>query len=130
MDVLGKHLLAEFYDCDVTILDSISQIESIMIEAVNVAGATIVQPVFHKFAPQGVSGVVVIAESHFAIHTWPEHAYASVDLYSCGEIDQMAALRFMKDKFKCKKYQVSSIERGILPQEGKMEKLKIKSEIV
>ena len=56
-----------------------------MTEAAKTAGATVVKTVFHHFSPHGISGVVVIAESHLAVHTWPEHGYASIDIFTCGE---------------------------------------------
>jgi S-adenosylmethionine decarboxylase proenzyme len=82
---LGRHLLAEYYDCNANVLNNPSLIENLMKQAAEVCGATIVQNCFHRFSPYGVSGVVVIAESHLTIHTWPEHGYASVDLYTCGD---------------------------------------------
>lgn len=82
---LGRHLLAEFYGCDANILNNVQRIEEIMCEAAVECGATIVQQNFHMFNPYGVSGVVIIAESHLAIHTWPEHGYAAVDLFTCGD---------------------------------------------
>ncbi|MCD6443029.1 MAG: adenosylmethionine decarboxylase, partial [Thermotogae bacterium] len=85
MKSLGRHLLAEFYDCDPNILRDLETIREYLKEAAEVANATIVNWTFHQFSPQGVSGVVVIAESHLAIHTWPEYRYAAVDLFTCGE---------------------------------------------
>lgn len=82
---LGRHLLAEFYDCDPNILNNLSLIDSAMTEAAISCGATIVQKNFHHFQPYGISGVVIISESHLAIHTWPEYGYAAVDLFTCGE---------------------------------------------
>jgi S-adenosylmethionine decarboxylase proenzyme len=82
---LGSHLLVDFQDCDSSILDDLEQIRAILLEAVNLANGTIVTHVFHRFAPQGVSGVIVIAESHVAIHTWPEYRCAAIDIFSCSE---------------------------------------------
>ena len=76
---LGQHVLAEFFECDPNILNSISSVEKHMIDAALECGATIVQKCFHMFNPYGVSGVVIISESHLAIHTWPELGYAAVD---------------------------------------------------
>jgi S-adenosylmethionine decarboxylase proenzyme len=78
-------------------------------------GATIVQSSFHRFEPYGVSGVVVIAESHLAIHTWPEYRYASVDLYTCGaEIDPMVAYSSLKSKLRAQTAEIQKIHRGNL----------------
>ena len=85
MKALGRHILAEFFDCDNDILDDTEKIELIMKRAAIECGATIISSTFHEFNPHGVSGVVVIAESHLAIHTWPEYGYAAVDVFTCGE---------------------------------------------
>jgi S-adenosylmethionine decarboxylase proenzyme len=77
-------VLAELYDCDADVLADRGAIEGAMLAAARACGATIVESVFHHFAPLGVSGVVVIAESHLTIHTWPEHRYAAVDVFTCG----------------------------------------------
>ena len=80
---LGQHVLAEFFECDPNILNSIDKVEKYMVDAALECGATIVQKCFHMFNPYGVSGVVIISESHLAIHTWPELGYAAVDLFTC-----------------------------------------------
>ncbi|MBY0404507.1 MAG: adenosylmethionine decarboxylase, partial [Cyanobacteria bacterium] len=73
---LGKHLLAEFFDCNSNVLNNPGLIEELMEKAAVLCGATVIQKNFHLFSPYGVSGVVIIAESHLAIHTWPEYGYA------------------------------------------------------
>ncbi|MBU4483995.1 adenosylmethionine decarboxylase [bacterium] len=85
MDALGKHLLSEYFDCNSEILNNVELIENICRDAAEVSGATIVSSNFHRFSPWGVSGVVVISESHITIHTWPEYGFAAVDLFTCGE---------------------------------------------
>ena len=84
MKTLGMHTLIDYYDCDPQILRDPAQIREILLDAVRRSGLHIVMHTFHHFAPHGVSGVVVIAESHVTIHTWPEHCYAAVDLFTCG----------------------------------------------
>jgi len=111
---LGIHYMAEFYQCDRRVIDDIDFIEKKMLEAAELTGATVISPFFHKFSPQGVSGIIVIAESHFAIHTWPEYSFAAVDLFSCGNFDCLGAFNFLKKAMKCEKLQVSSVKRGIL----------------
>ena len=86
MQALGRHLLLELFDCDAEALNSLETVKTSMVEAAKRAQATIVDVVFHEFNPFGISGVVVIAESHLAIHTWPEYRYAAVDIFSCGEM--------------------------------------------
>ena len=84
MNALGKHLLLELHDCNRKILNDIDAIREIMIAAATGCGATILGESFHQFSPQGVSGVIIIAESHLTIHTWPEHGYAGADIFTCG----------------------------------------------
>ena len=81
-------MLLELYDCDPEAINNLEVVKASMVEAAKRAQATIVDVVFHEFSPVGISGVVVIAESHLAIHTWPEHRYAAVDVFSCGEVLQ------------------------------------------
>jgi len=115
---LGYHLLIEFYGCGHDILNDVGKIKSLMDEAALVSGASIVESVFHRFSPHGVSGVVVIAESHLAIHTWPEHGYASVDLFTCGEeVDPWKAYEFLKKGLAPQSTSTKEILRGEIPGE-------------
>ena len=82
---LGHQETIEFYDCASSVLADCRELERIFLRAAECSGATVVKSFFHQFAPQGVSGVVIISESHFAVHAWPEHDYAAVDLFTCGE---------------------------------------------
>jgi len=116
---LGRHILIEFYDCDTDVLNDLHVIEESMKDAAVNAGATIVKSVFHLFNPHGVSGVVVIAESHLAIHTWPEYGYAAVDLFTCGEtIDPWDAFDFLKERFDAKNQFTMELKRGQLDVEN------------
>lgn len=84
-----------------------------MTSAAKNAGATIVDHHFHAFAPQGISGVVIIKESHLSIHTWPEHNFASIDIYTCGElIDFKKAEETLKKAFSAKKTKRKYLTRG------------------
>ncbi len=112
MKTLGRHLLGELIGCKVK-LDGVPFIKSSMEEAAIHANATIIESVFHQFSPHGVSGVVVIAESHLTIHTWPELNYAAVDVFTCGDtVDPWKAFNFLKDLFKAEKSIVKEITRG------------------
>ena len=86
---LGTQVVLDLYECETGHLDDIAWVKKTLVEAARAAGATVVETVFHKFAPCGISGVVVIAESHLAIHIWPEHRYAAVDVFTCGESVQI-----------------------------------------
>lgn len=113
---LGQQWIAEFYGCEFKKLNDKSYIRNIMIEAAKKAKATIVTDVFHSFNPQGLSGVVVIAESHMAIHTWPEHGCASVDIFSCGElINSREALEFLNAALGAVDCSIESFKRGRVP---------------
>jgi len=115
VNALGRHILVEFYDCDREILNDINSIENSMKDAAVNSGATIVKSVFHLFNPHGVSGVVVIAESHLAIHTWPEYGYAAVDLFTCGEsVDPWEAFNLLKKRFKAQNQFTMELKRGQL----------------
>lgn len=112
---LGQHLLVEYYDCDVEILKNTLLIEKYMIEAAKVAKATIVESVFHTFNPWGVSGVIVIEESHLTIHTWSEYKYAAVDLFTCGNmIKPLAAFNLLEMKLKAERFDLKEVSRGSL----------------
>ena len=115
MKALGRHLLVEFYGCDTEAMDNLQLIENAMHDAARDSGATIVKEVFHRFNPFGISGVVVIAESHLTIHTWPEYGYAAVDLFTCGEsVNPWVAFDILKERFKSGRYDVREIQRGML----------------
>lgn len=115
MKSLGKHLIVELYGCSFERINDLAQVEKILVEAVELSNATIVQPVFHQFSPHGISGVVVIAESHFSIHTWPEYGYCAVDLFTCGEqLDTDRSLHFLKERFLADSMSVVEIKRGVL----------------
>lgn len=114
LKILGRHLIAEMADCDCSLLDDISYLETHLNEAVRQSGATIVRTVFHRYNPKGVSGVVVIAESHLSIHTWPEYGYAAVDFFTCGnEIDPYRAFHYLVEKLHCRNPKVEEVKRGI-----------------
>ncbi len=113
MEALGRHLLVELFSCNAEILDDLEKIEVLMKEAARLSGATIVESVFHRFQPHGISGVVVIAESHLAIHTWPEHGYAALDFFTCGaDIDYWMAHDFLKKAFMAGDSEVKELLRG------------------
>lgn len=114
MKILGKHLIVELSDCDRAILDDVSAMEKHLNEAARRSGATIVQSVFHRYNPQGVSGVVVIAESHVSLHTWPEYGYAAVDFFTCGDrVDPYKALEYLREKLSARSSHIRELKRGI-----------------
>lgn len=85
MKVLGTTIIAELDNCDPVIINDAKQLETICVEAQKQAHQTVVKTLSYDFTPHGVSVVVILSESHIAIHTWPEYKYQSVDIYTCGE---------------------------------------------
>ena len=116
---LGRHVLFELYDCDPDLLKNVDVVRDQMVEAARRAQATIVAVTFHEFSPIGVSGVVVISTSHMSIHTWPEHRYAAVDIFSCGEVVQpQVAIDYLSRAFVAERVSVVELHRGILVEDS------------
>ena len=115
MNALGRHLLIELQDCDKEVLNDLSFLRDAMVEAAIDCGATVLGESFHHFNPQGVSGVVVIAESHLSIHTWPEYEYAAVDIFTCGtSVEPEKAVEVLVEKLGAKNHSLMEIQRGLL----------------
>lgn len=113
MKSLATHLLIELHDCDSNILNDSNQVKDIFIAAAKEGKATIVNDLFHEFSPHGLTGVLVITESHLSIHTWPEFNYAAVDVFSCDDkLDGNKIKNILKEKLKCKKAEFQIINRG------------------
>ena len=126
MHTLGRHILAEIYGCDSEILNNRVSIEKIMVESALKAGAEVREVIFHKFSPQGVSGVVIISESHLTIHTWPELGYATVDIFTCGDkINPWDACNYMTELFNAKNMTATEVKRGIFEQPVSVKALNI-----
>ncbi len=115
MKSLGRHILVEFHGCSAEILNDVPRIEHSMLEAAVQSGATIINSVFHHFSPFGVSGVIVIQESHLAIHTWPEYRYAAVDLFTCGDsVNPWVSYESLKGAFQAEHGSAIELNRGQL----------------
>lgn len=112
---LGTHLLVELRECNPEILKSIESVRNALVSAAQEAKATIIDISFHEFNPFGISGVVVIAESHLTVHTWPEYNYAAVDIFTCGDtIKPEEAASYLIKQFECKSPSIVEMKRGIL----------------
>lgn len=115
MHALGTHLLLELRDCNPKTLSNLEFVQQAMKNAALAAKATIVEVAFHEFSPFGISGMVVIAESHLAIHTWPEYGYAAVDVFTCGDlIKPQVAANYLIEQFESKNPSIVEMKRGIL----------------
>ncbi len=113
MKSLGIQILVEFYDCDKAVLNDPLVIEKEMVKAAELIGATVISSSSHTFSPHGVSAVVIIAESHLTMHTWPEHGYAAVDLFFCTKaIDPWVAMEHLKDVLGAKNSTTIEFKRG------------------
>ncbi|WP_066194696.1 MULTISPECIES: adenosylmethionine decarboxylase [Gracilibacillus] len=113
MDTLGRHVIAELWECNPERLNDIEKLERILVNAALLAGAEVREVAFHQFAPAGVSGVVIISESHLTIHSFPEHAYASIDVYTCGEtINPHDIVTKLVDKLEAKNVSKQELKRG------------------
>ncbi len=115
MKALGRHILAEYFECDRALLDDPGRLEELLREAAVAANATVISSSFRRFEPFGVSGVVIIAESHLSIHTWPEYGYAAVDYFTCGDAaDPWKAHEYLKKLLHPKHTEERELLRGVL----------------
>jgi S-adenosylmethionine decarboxylase len=109
----GTHLLIELWQA--SNLDDVGAIDAALREAAVTAGATVLHSHFHHFSPNGgVSGVVVLAESHISIHTWPEKGYAALDIFMCGSCDPYKSIPVLKTVFAPGGLQIAEHKRGLL----------------
>ncbi len=115
MNALGRHLLLELKDCNQEVLNDLDYLRKSLCETAEQIGATVVNEAFHQFSPHGISGVVVIAESHFCIHTWPEYGYAAVDIFTCGNsIEPKQAVDLLIDRLGSGSPSFIELKRGVL----------------
>jgi spermidine synthase len=113
MEALGRHLLVDFYGCAPRLLDDADHLEKALKEAALAAGATVLNAAFHRFSPCGVTGVLLVQESHLAIHTWPERAFAAVDLFTCGRtLDPWLACARLKQALGAARGLAMEVQRG------------------
>jgi S-adenosylmethionine decarboxylase proenzyme len=130
MEALGRHILVELYHCNAERLNDAEFIESSMLTAAEASQATIVSRHFHTFSPHGVSGVIIIAESHVSIHTWPEHDYAALDIFTCGDtIDASVIQKVMKEELQAGHTSGREIKRGLF-EVGEGERLQFKPLVI
>jgi len=118
MTNLGLHVLLDLEGCPEELLSDVASIKTALRKAAELAGATIVGEAFHSFNPPGVSGVLLIAESHLSIHTWPTLGKATLDVYTCGEkFDAEAAADLLAQFLEADRQQRTEIPRGISTNE-------------
>jgi len=113
IESVGKHILLEFWGAKG--LNSIKIIKKALTQAVDTSGATLLKIELHKFSPQGISGIALIAESHISIHTCPQYQYAAIDIFTCGDkVDPYQAISSLKSTLKPKDIQLLEVKRGVL----------------
>ncbi len=114
MSALGHHLLVELYGCSPEALDQVEVVREAMLAAASLVNATVLGVSEHRFQPQGVSVVVVIAESHVSIHTWPEYGYAAADVFTCsGSLAADKVVELLRERFLARQANAIEIQRGI-----------------
>ena len=108
----GTHVVADFWNG--RIIESAAEIETLLRGAAAAANSTPLQVSIHTFAPEGITGIVLLAESHISIHTWPEINYIAVDVFTCGkDATPKKAIEFLKEALQPKKVKVQELRRGI-----------------
>ncbi len=111
---LGSHLLIEMFGCRGEMLMYEQIVGKAMRDAAIESQATVVEQSFHEFKPYGVSGAVIIQESHYTIHTWPEHGYAAIDLFYCGGTVRVhRALEVLRERFQPERIKFLVVRRGL-----------------
>ncbi len=114
MNALGRHLLLDLKGCNEEVLNDLDFLKDSLLNAAIEADATVLGESFHRFDPQGVSGVVIVAESHLFIHTWPEYGYAAVDIFTCGDSSRpQKAAQFLIEKLGAKSSSTVELQRGV-----------------
>ena len=115
MNVLGLHLLLELKECNPRLLDDLDHVRRVLYEAAEGVGAHVIGESFHQFSPQGVTGILSIAESHISIHTWPEYSYAAADIFTCGSTFQPRdAANIMIGLLESRSPEITEVRRGLL----------------
>jgi S-adenosylmethionine decarboxylase len=107
----GKHFIVEFRDCSAAKLNNKKFIQETLVKAAEAARCHVLHAYFHTFEPQGVTGIVALAESHISIHSWPEYGYAAIDIFMCGDKDPTIALGEMIEAFDPGDIEVQQFER-------------------
>jgi S-adenosylmethionine decarboxylase len=111
---VGHHYIIEASGCDPKIISNVTKVQQILVKAAEMAGANVCAVSFHQFPPTGVSGVVVISESHISTHTWPEYGYGALDFYTCGdEVDPEKGLFYAVEAFGASSSHITEITRGL-----------------
>lgn len=113
---VGVHLIVDAWQSPATLLNNAQRIKQALTDAVQAGGATLIDLCVHQFSPYGVTATATLAESHIAIHTWPEYGYFAADLFFCGKGDPHQAMRSIQTTLQAKQIKVTEIKRGLANQ--------------
>lgn len=115
MKQLGTHLVVDAWQCPQDLLNDPERIREALIDAVSAGGATLIDLCVHQFSPHGVTATATLAESHIAIHTWPEFGYFAADIFFCGRGNPREALKFLKEALQAQQVKTTEVPRGFQP---------------
>ncbi|BDG35791.1 S-adenosylmethionine decarboxylase proenzyme, prokaryotic class 1B [Parageobacillus caldoxylosilyticus] len=113
MNVEGKHIIIDAFDCDSSLLNNMTHLEQLLTKTAQDAGMEVLYSYFYQFNPQGITGMLILSTSHISIHTWPEEGYASLDFYTCGKQDPMDQVESLLKGLSSKRAMVYSLFRGV-----------------
>jgi S-adenosylmethionine decarboxylase len=114
MDTIGHHYIAEASGCTSTVIGKVEAVERIIVHAAQIAGVHVWSTSFHRFNPNGVSGVIVISESHLSVHTWPEVGYVALDIFTCGDSAKpQKAVQWALKEFGATNVHITEVTRGL-----------------
>ncbi len=116
MKQLGIHLVVDAWQSPGDLLNDPERIRRALVDATIAGGATLIDLCVHQFSPQGVTATATLAESHIAIHTWPEYGYFAADLFFCGSGDPHQSIRLLKTVFQAQEIRVTELKRGFEPK--------------
>jgi S-adenosylmethionine decarboxylase proenzyme len=109
----GTHLLVECRGCTPAVLNDPQALEQALRAAAHEIGARVITAALHAFAPHGVTGMLLLEESHLSVHTWPEHGYAAIDLFTCGVADPARALPLLRTALGARQLEWLTVSRGL-----------------
>ncbi len=128
MSQLGTHFIAEFWECPGEVLNDHDRLRDLTHEAAMSARVTVLNSQFHQFSPHGVTGILLLSESHLSIHTWPERGYCATDLFTCGDpVAARDALLELASRMGAGRVELQTIARGCT---GAIANLSVESRIL
>lgn len=110
----GDHYLVDYHGCDPEIIQAVEPTQEALLLAATRCGSTIIEYHFHQFSPHGVSGIILIAESHISVHTWPERDFAAFDIFMCGDAKPEMSIPVLKQHFYPERMEITEHLRGMV----------------